>query len=83
MPRSMQARAVIRIGGSGMSDSDNLRVRIVKLPATLAEAMLYDGLRANDPSFAAVLAQSETVLIIGASASPIGKWPCVERAWRK
>ena len=49
-----------------MSDSDNLRVRIVKLPATLAEAMLYDGLRANDPSFAAVLAQSETVLIIGA-----------------
>jgi hypothetical protein len=50
-----------------MSDSDNLRVRIVKLPAALAEAMLYHGLRANDPSFASVLAQSETVLVIGAS----------------
>ena len=50
-----------------MSDSDNLRVRIVKLPAALAEAMLYHGLRANDPSIASVLAQPETVLIIGAS----------------
>ena len=50
-----------------MSDSDNLRVRIVKLPAALAEAMLYHGLSANDPSFASVLAQSETVLIKGAS----------------
>jgi hypothetical protein len=66
-----------------MSDLDNLRVRIVKLPAPLAEAMLYHGLRANDPSFASVLAQSETVLIMGASPSPIGKWPCVEGAWRK
>ncbi len=50
-----------------MSDLDNLRVRIVKLPAPLAEAMLYHGLHANDPSFASVLAQSETVLVIGAS----------------
>ena len=52
-----------------MSDSDNLRVRIVKLPAALAEAMLYQGLSANDPSFASVLAQSETVLVVGASPS--------------
>jgi hypothetical protein len=52
-----------------MSDSDNLRVRIVKLPALLAEAMLYHGLSANDPSIASVLAQSETVLIKGASPS--------------
>ena len=66
-----------------MSDSDNLRVRILKLPAVLAEAMLYHGLRANDPSIASVLAQSETVLIKGASPSPIGKWPCVEDVWRK
>ena len=50
-----------------MSDLDNLRLGIVKLPAALAEAMLYHGLRPNDPSIASVLAQSETVLIIGAS----------------
>ena len=50
-----------------MSDLDNLRLRIVKLPAPLAEAILYHGLSANDPSFASVLEQSQTVLIIGAS----------------
>jgi hypothetical protein len=66
-----------------MSDLDNLRLRIVKLPAPLAEAMLYHGLRANDPSIASVLAQSETVLVIGASPSPIEKWRYVEGAWRK
>ena len=66
-----------------MSELDNLRVRIVKLPAALAEAMLYHGLRANDPSIASVLAQPETVLMIGA-------WPPAanediqrrEGAWR-
>ena len=50
-----------------MSDLDSLRVRTVKLPAALAEAMLYHGLSANDPSFASVLAQLQTVLVIGAS----------------
>jgi hypothetical protein len=52
-----------------MSDFDNLRVRIVKLPAPFAEAMLYHELRANDPLFASVLAQSETLLVIGAMRS--------------
>ena len=50
-----------------MSDLDSLRVRIVKLPAALAEAMLYHGLRENDPALVAVLAQAETVLMVGVS----------------
>ena len=67
-----------------MSDLDNLRVRIVKLPAPLAEAMLYHGLRENDPSFALVLAQSETVLMIGASQPAAGKGiHRREAAWRE
>ncbi len=67
-----------------MSDSDNLRVRIVKLPAALAEAMLYHGLRANVPSIAPVLAQSEPVLITG-GAPPAADKDIQQRegAWRE
>jgi hypothetical protein len=67
-----------------MSDLDNLRGRIVKLPAALAEAMLYHGLPANDPSFASVLAQSEPVLIAGASPPAADKdIQQREGAWRE
>jgi hypothetical protein len=47
-----------------MSDRHKSHVKVVKLPAALAEAVLYDPSPENDAQLAALLAQGESVVLV-------------------